>query len=114
MCFVSGVSLREFAKDQTGKWLGRVSVLVGFCLLAAFGQFSIKQCQVIYAVAPPKVSPVAVVAVQKNVAYTSPRGIEIHWTEFNDGGTRSVPTLYRRGGINGDFSRVECYICYGF
>lgn len=115
LCFVSGVSLREFARDQTGKWLGRLSVFVGFFLLAAFGQFSIKQCQVLYANTPEMVSPVSVVAVEKEYAVNVGNGIEVSWTQLNTGGAGSVSIGDGRGSehINTDRGPRDAFAATG-
>jgi len=45
--FAFGVFLREFAPSTFGRWLGRVGVLCAMLVMVLFGNYSIRQCQML-------------------------------------------------------------------
>jgi hypothetical protein len=113
--FVCGVLLREYAPDQIGKWLGRSGVLVSWCVIAAFGLHSVRQCSALIQLvefrneAQEITDSPRVLAVASEYSATSETGARIDVTRFRDGQLRSVSLVRRRGGFdaNADFRPTD-------
>ena len=101
-CFISGVSLREFAPDEVGKWIGRVSVLTAFFLMSSFGNRAMSECGYQSArkqndqVVPANANPVSSLVAFRRIEATTPGGNTIEWDE---NGQWSVLRAGKRGGL---------------
>jgi len=106
--FVCGVLLREYAPDQTGKWLGRSGVLVSWCVIAAFGLHSVRQCAALIQLvefrneAQEITDSPRVLAVASEYAATTKAGNKISATRFGGRQQRPMSSVYGRSGF--DFS----------
>jgi hypothetical protein len=104
--FVCGVLLREYAPDQTGKWLGRSGVLVSWCVIAAFGLHSVRQCAALIQMvefrneAQEIADSPRVLAVASEYSATTQDGSTITTTRLSDGRIGSVSVISGRSGID--------------
>ena len=113
--FVCGVLLREYAPDQTGKWLGRSGVLVSWCVIAAFGLHSVRQCSALTQLVESKndaqeiTNSPRILAVASEYQATTKDGSTITTTRLSDGRIGSVSLVRRRGGFdaNADFRPTD-------
>ena len=106
--FIAGVCLREYATDSLGKWLGRSGVLVSWCVIAAFGLHSVRQCSALTQLVESKnnaqeiTNSPRVLAVASEYSATTKAGNKISATRFGGRPQRPMSSVYGRSGF--DFS----------
>jgi hypothetical protein len=111
--FVCGVLLREYAPDQIGKWLGRSGVLVSWCVIAAFGLHSVRQCSALTQLVESKndaqeiTDSPRVLAVASEYQATTKAGNKIVATRLSGGQQRSLPPFRGRGRFDVSSDRCE-------